>query len=249
MLLPFLVDLSAIDVARDAQDVSSIESWCQSIAKACRSCLSRHVFTAKAVFAPLAGIIFFIWAIVKAKGVGPIIHQPGTLHGSALGWQMVIATMSCVSNMATLITNAPDFASCVGHFPGSNASSLKLLLMLIVERTDLAMLSGRRSLESLSASPSYHSSGSSSRPRPRLSTGSPCGRLLRSWGCSSTVTHRMRPDSASGLFLLRLFSLRYDLVPHIEVLWLTSWVCIRSERTLPRTLLALGELLHGSRNS
>ncbi|KAG8886495.1 hypothetical protein FRB97_003006, partial [Tulasnella sp. 331] len=71
----------------------------------------RHVFTAKAIFAPTAGIIFFIWSIVKAKGVGPIIHQPSTLHGSALGWQMVISTMSCVSNMATLITNAPDFAS------------------------------------------------------------------------------------------------------------------------------------------
>lgn len=71
----------------------------------------RHLFTAKAIFAPTAGIIFFVWSIVKAKGVGPIIHQPGKLHGSDLAWQMVIAIMSCVSNMATLITNAPDFAS------------------------------------------------------------------------------------------------------------------------------------------
>lgn len=71
----------------------------------------RHLFTLKAIVAPTAGIIFFIWCIVKAKGVGPIIHQPATLHGSALGWAMVTNLMSCISNMATLVTNAPDFAS------------------------------------------------------------------------------------------------------------------------------------------
>ncbi|EIN08478.1 NCS1 nucleoside transporter family [Punctularia strigosozonata HHB-11173 SS5] len=71
----------------------------------------RHLFTVKAIITPIAGITFFIWCIVKAHGVGPIIHQPSTLHGSALGWEMVISIMSCVSNMATLVVNAPDFAS------------------------------------------------------------------------------------------------------------------------------------------
>ena len=72
---------------------------------------SRHLFTAKAIFVPIAGFTFFIWIIVKAKGVGPIIHQPGTLQGSDLGWAMVVSLMSCISNMATLVVNAPDFAS------------------------------------------------------------------------------------------------------------------------------------------
>ncbi|THH16125.1 hypothetical protein EW146_g4467 [Bondarzewia mesenterica] len=71
----------------------------------------RHLFTLKAIVAPTAGITFFIWCIVRAKGVGPIIHQPSTLHGSELGWAMVSSLMSCISNMATLVTNAPDFAS------------------------------------------------------------------------------------------------------------------------------------------
>ncbi|KAG8825648.1 hypothetical protein FRC19_010852 [Serendipita sp. 401] len=71
----------------------------------------RHLFTAKAIFAPTAGIVFFIWAIVKAKGVGPIVRQPSTIHGSELGWKMVVSLMSCISNMATLVVNAPDFAS------------------------------------------------------------------------------------------------------------------------------------------
>ncbi|KAJ6627816.1 permease for cytosine/purines, uracil, thiamine, allantoin-domain-containing protein [Mycena sp. CBHHK59/15] len=71
----------------------------------------RHLFTLKSIVAPAAGITFFIWCIVKAKGVGPIIHQPSTVHGTELGWAMVSSLMSCISNMATLITNAPDFAS------------------------------------------------------------------------------------------------------------------------------------------
>lgn len=76
------------------------------------SCLcSRHLFTAKAICVPIAGIIFFVWAIVKAKGVGPIVRQPSTIHGSKLAWTMVASLMSCISNMATLVVNAPDFAS------------------------------------------------------------------------------------------------------------------------------------------
>ncbi|KDQ58522.1 hypothetical protein JAAARDRAFT_155037 [Jaapia argillacea MUCL 33604] len=71
----------------------------------------RHLFTLKAIVAPSAGIIFFIWCIIKAKGVGPIIHQPSTVHGPELGWAMVSSLMSCISNMATLVVNAPDFAS------------------------------------------------------------------------------------------------------------------------------------------
>ncbi|PFH48676.1 hypothetical protein AMATHDRAFT_64886 [Amanita thiersii Skay4041] len=71
----------------------------------------RHLFTLKAIVAPTAGVVFFIWCIVKAKGVGPIVSQPSNVKGSGLGWAMVASLMSCISNMATLITNAPDFAS------------------------------------------------------------------------------------------------------------------------------------------
>jgi NCS1 family nucleobase:cation symporter-1 len=70
----------------------------------------RHLFTVKAYFVPTAGIAFFIWAIVRARGIGPIVHQSGTLHGSALGWGMVRGIMSAIANFATLIVNDPDFA-------------------------------------------------------------------------------------------------------------------------------------------
>ncbi|KAL8913740.1 MAG: hypothetical protein Q9171_001474 [Xanthocarpia ochracea] len=70
----------------------------------------RHLFTVKAYFAPAAGITFFIWAILKAHGLGPIVHQPGKATGSALGWAMVKGIMSSIANFATLIVNDPDFA-------------------------------------------------------------------------------------------------------------------------------------------
>lgn len=69
----------------------------------------RHLFTVKAFVAPTAGIALFVWAIVRAGGVGPIIHQPATATGSKLAWGVIAGIMSAVSNFATLIVNAPDF--------------------------------------------------------------------------------------------------------------------------------------------
>ena len=70
----------------------------------------RHLFTAKAYFVPPAGVAFFIWAIVRAHGIGPIVHQPSTASGSKLGWGIVQGIMSSIANFATLIVNDPDFA-------------------------------------------------------------------------------------------------------------------------------------------
>ncbi|KAF3016254.1 hypothetical protein G7054_g8775 [Neopestalotiopsis clavispora] len=69
----------------------------------------RHLFTVKAYFVPCAGIAFFIWAIVRAGGIGPIVHQPSSLTGSDLGWEIVKGIMSSIANFATLIVNDPDF--------------------------------------------------------------------------------------------------------------------------------------------
>ena len=65
---------------------------------------SRHLFTLKSIVTPIAGMTFFIWCIVKAKGVGPIISQPATIHGSDRSWAMIVSLMSAISNMATLVT-------------------------------------------------------------------------------------------------------------------------------------------------
>lgn len=70
----------------------------------------RHLFTVKAYFVPTAGLAFFIWAIVKANGIGPIVHQQGAAQGSDLAWGMIRGIMSSIANFATLIVNDPDFA-------------------------------------------------------------------------------------------------------------------------------------------
>jgi NCS1 family nucleobase:cation symporter-1 len=70
----------------------------------------RHLFTIKAFFVPTAGVVFFVWAISRAHGIGPIVHTGGTAHGSELVWGMVKGIMSSISNFATLIVNDPDFA-------------------------------------------------------------------------------------------------------------------------------------------
>lgn len=63
----------------------------------------RHLFTVKAYFVPTAGVAFFIWAVVRAKGIGPIVHQKGAATGSVLAWGMINGIMSSIANFATLI--------------------------------------------------------------------------------------------------------------------------------------------------
>jgi len=51
-----------------------------------------------------------VWAIVKAGGIGPIVHQGSSVSGSKKAWACISAIMNCISNFATLIVNDPDFA-------------------------------------------------------------------------------------------------------------------------------------------
>lgn len=70
----------------------------------------RHLFTVKAYIVPVAGIAFLVWTIVKAGGIGPVIHQKSKAQGSELAWAFVESTMNALANFATLIVNAPDFS-------------------------------------------------------------------------------------------------------------------------------------------
>ncbi|EHY53623.1 uracil permease [Exophiala dermatitidis] len=69
----------------------------------------RHLFTVKAYFVPCAGMAFFGWAIARAHGIGPIVHQPATSTGSKLAWGWISGIMSSIANFATLIVNDSDF--------------------------------------------------------------------------------------------------------------------------------------------
>ncbi|CAM1511707.1 Fc.00g092200.m01.CDS01 [Cosmosporella sp. VM-42] len=74
----------------------------------------RHLFTVKAYIVPCAGIAFLGWAVGRAGGIGPIVKQPATAHGSELGWQIVKGIMSSIANFATLIVNDSDFSRFAG---------------------------------------------------------------------------------------------------------------------------------------
>ncbi|KAK7403979.1 uracil permease [Neonectria punicea] len=70
----------------------------------------RHLFTVKAYIVPCAGIAYLAWAVSRAGGIGPIIKQKNTKHGSELAWQIVNGIMSSIANFATLIVNGSDFS-------------------------------------------------------------------------------------------------------------------------------------------
>lgn len=51
-----------------------------------------------------------IWVVVRGGGLGPIMRQPGTLHGSKLGWEFIGGIMASIANFSTLIINDCDFS-------------------------------------------------------------------------------------------------------------------------------------------
>lgn len=87
----------------------------------------RHLFTVKAYVVPFAAIGFLVWVLVKADGVGSVIHESSALHGSAFGWAFVNSVMNSLANFATLIVNAPDFS----RFAKTEKSALWSQLFLI----------------------------------------------------------------------------------------------------------------------
>ncbi|KAG2343066.1 hypothetical protein BDR05DRAFT_1059880 [Suillus weaverae] len=109
VLLPLLAHFAAGYLVPCAQGVSELNPSYECGHRA--TFLSRHFFLAIPILMPMASITFLIWCVVKAHGIGPIVHQPSKLHGSKLAWAMVVSSMSCIANKVTLVTNAPDFAS------------------------------------------------------------------------------------------------------------------------------------------
>lgn len=69
----------------------------------------RKLLVFKAIFLPVAAIALLAWAIVAAKGLGPILEQPSRLSGSAFWNYFFPALTGMVGFWATLSLNIPDF--------------------------------------------------------------------------------------------------------------------------------------------
>jgi len=70
----------------------------------------RRLLVFKAFFLPLAALALLAWAISSVHGgLGPILTQPGHLHGAAFWTFFVPALTGMVGFWATLSLNIPDF--------------------------------------------------------------------------------------------------------------------------------------------
>jgi NCS1 family nucleobase:cation symporter-1 len=63
--------------------------------------------------APLVTVAFtalLVWILIKAGGIGPILHQPGTLGWGSKFWPVFWPSlMGMIAFWATLSLNMPDF--------------------------------------------------------------------------------------------------------------------------------------------
>lgn len=102
----------------------------------CRPQTIRHLFTIKTIVCPPAGIALLIWTIVKAKGIGSVVHEQTKLTPSEHGWAFVLSIMNCFANFSTLIVNASDF-SRVASSPRSSSISQFIGIPIALSVTSL----------------------------------------------------------------------------------------------------------------
>ncbi len=70
----------------------------------------RKLLVFKAFFLPVAALALLIWAIVAAKGLGPILSQPSKFATSADFWHYFFPALTgMIGFWATLSLNIPDF--------------------------------------------------------------------------------------------------------------------------------------------
>jgi len=70
----------------------------------------RKLLVFKAIFLPVAAIALFCWAVVAAKGLGPILQSPSRFTNSASFFAFFFPALTAVVGFwATLSLNIPDF--------------------------------------------------------------------------------------------------------------------------------------------
>jgi NCS1 family nucleobase:cation symporter-1 len=70
----------------------------------------RKLLVFKAIFLPLAALSLFAWAVVAAKGLGPILEEPSKFSTTASFFKFFFPALTAVVGFwATLSLNIPDF--------------------------------------------------------------------------------------------------------------------------------------------
>lgn len=83
----------------------------------------RKLLVFKAIFLPIAAIALFCWAVIAAKGLGPILSEPSKFTDSKSFFKFFFPALTAVVGFwATLSLNIPDFTryakSQKAHFKG-----------------------------------------------------------------------------------------------------------------------------------
>ncbi|KAK4934624.1 Allantoin permease [Elasticomyces elasticus] len=72
----------------------------------------QHLYTIKAVTAPVGGIASAVWvAVIAGNGAGPVRSQSSSLKGSTLTWTLIQAIISFLDNFSTFILNVVQLYS------------------------------------------------------------------------------------------------------------------------------------------
>jgi nucleobase:cation symporter-1, NCS1 family len=70
----------------------------------------RKLLVFKAIFLPIAALALFCWAVVAAKGLGPILREPSKFESNADFFHFFFPALTAVVGFwATLSLNIPDF--------------------------------------------------------------------------------------------------------------------------------------------
>lgn len=70
----------------------------------------RKLLVFKAIFLPLAALALFCWAVVAAKGLGPILQKPSAFTDNSSFFKFFVPALTAVIGFwATLSLNIPDF--------------------------------------------------------------------------------------------------------------------------------------------
>lgn len=70
----------------------------------------RKLLVFKAIFLPIAALALFFWAVIAAKGLGPILSEPSKFSDSSSFFKFFFPALTAVVGFwATLSLNIPDF--------------------------------------------------------------------------------------------------------------------------------------------
>ncbi len=98
----------------------------------------RKLLLFKAIFLPLVALSLLVWAIIAAKGLGPILSQPAKFATSQEFWKFFFPALTgMIGFWATLSLNIPDFTR---YATSQRAQMLGQLMGLPTSMTAIAFI-------------------------------------------------------------------------------------------------------------